>query len=78
MRGAGLQPGDAGLSLGGARVPRLYQFGGRRAIVPSSLVRGLDFTPGAYGPRYGRGLGGLVEVAVRGADSARPTHSEYV
>jgi TonB family protein len=64
----GSAPTDTRVYIEGVRVPRLYHDGGYRSIVSSDFVRSVELIPGGYGPLYGRGLGGLVTVALRPLD----------
>lgn len=66
---------DTGIFLETVRIPRLYHFGGVRSVVASSVVQSVDFVPGAYGVRYGRGLGGVVDVSARAPRTDR-VHGE--
>ncbi len=61
----GSAPGDTRAYVDGVFIPVLYHFGGLRSTVGSDLIDSLSFTPGAYGPEYGRGMGGIVEVEAR-------------
>jgi len=61
----GSNPQDTGVYMDGVRIPRLYHFGGLRSVVNGSIVSDVNFVPGAYGARYGRGMGGIVEVGLR-------------
>ncbi|HEY3817929.1 MAG TPA: TonB family protein [Polyangiaceae bacterium] len=69
----GSAPTDTRVYVEGVRVPRLYHDGGYRSIVSSDFVKSVELIPGGYGPTYGRGLGGLVTVALRPLDE-RGTH----
>jgi TonB family protein len=64
----GSAPQDTRVYVEGVHVPRLYHDGGYRSIVSSELVKSVELVPGGYGPTYGRGLGGLVTVALRPLD----------
>jgi len=64
----GSAPNDTRVYVEGVRVPRLYHDGGYRSIVSSDFVKSVELIPGGYGPLYGRGLGGLVTVALRPLD----------
>jgi TonB family protein len=64
----GSAPQDTRVYVEGVHVPRLYHDGGYRSIVSSELVKSVELIPGGYGPTYGRGLGGLVTVALRPLD----------
>ncbi|MGH1340896.1 MAG: TonB-dependent receptor domain-containing protein [Nannocystales bacterium] len=43
-------------------VPRLFHMGGGRSVLPSPRVGSVSVSPGGYGARYGRALGGLIRV----------------
>jgi TonB family protein len=60
----GASPEDTRVYVDGVRVPRLYHDGGLRSVVHSDLVKSVELAPGGYGALYGRGLGGLVTVAL--------------
>jgi TonB family protein len=60
----GASPEDTRVYVDGVRVPRLYHDGGLRSVVHSDLVKSVELAPGGYGASYGRGLGGLVTVAL--------------
>ncbi|MGD0524622.1 MAG: TonB-dependent receptor, partial [Polyangiaceae bacterium] len=64
----GSAPTDTRVYIEGVRVPRLYHDGGYRSIVSSDFVKSVELIPGGYGSLYGRGLGGLVTVALRPLD----------
>jgi hypothetical protein len=64
----GSAPNDTRVYVEGVRVPRLYHDGGYRSILSSDFVKSVELIPGGYGPLYGRGLGGLVTVALRPLD----------
>jgi TonB family protein len=61
----GSSPKDTRVLIDGVEVPSLYHVGGLRSIVSSELVKGIELLPGAYGPEYGRALGGVVRVETR-------------
>ncbi|HEU4536346.1 MAG TPA: TonB-dependent receptor plug domain-containing protein, partial [Polyangiaceae bacterium] len=56
----GSSPAESRVFVDGVEVPALYHGDGVRSVVPASLVRDLRASPGAYGPAYGRALGGVV------------------
>jgi TonB family protein len=64
----GSAPQDTRVYVDGIYVPRLYHDGGYRSIVSSDFVQSVELVPGAYGAEYGRGLGGLVTVALKPLD----------
>jgi TonB family protein len=59
---------DTRVYIDGVYVPRLYHDGGYRSIVNSDFVQSVELIPGGYGSEYGRGLGGLVNVALKPLD----------
>lgn len=61
----GAAPADTHVYVDGVEVPSLYHEGGLRGIMNADLVGSLNFTPGAYGADYGRGLGGLILLSTR-------------
>ncbi len=64
----GSAPQDTRVYVDGVHVPLLYHGGGYRSILSSDFVKSVELVPGGYGPSYGRGLGGLVTVAMRPLD----------
>jgi len=67
----GASPEDTRVYVDDVRVPLLYHFGGLRSVVHTDLVGSVELTPGGYGSSYGRGLGGLITVALRDPDTQR-------
>jgi TonB family protein len=64
----GSAPQDTRVYVDGIYVPRLYHDGGYRSIISSDFVQSVELIPGAYGSEFGRGLGGLVTVALKPLD----------
>jgi TonB family protein len=64
----GAAPTDTRVYIDDVRVPRLYHDGGYRSIMQSDMVRSVELIPGGYGPSWGRGLGGLVNVQLSTLD----------
>jgi TonB family protein len=58
----GSAPEDTRAQLLGAWVPQLYHLTGGTAALNTELIQQIDFFPGAYGVRYGRVNGGIIEV----------------
>jgi TonB family protein len=67
----GASPEDTRVYVDDVRVPLLYHFGGLRSVVHTDLVQSVELVPGGYGATYGRGLGGLITVAMRDPDPKR-------
>lgn len=61
----GSAPTDSEVYLEGTAVPRLYHFGGLTSFVQGRLLDRIDMYPGNFSARFGRKLGGVVDVAVR-------------
>jgi hypothetical protein len=61
----GSAPGDSQILLDGVPVPLLYHFGGLTSFINSRVLDRIDFYPGNFSARYGRAMGGIVDVGVR-------------
>ncbi|MBW2462263.1 MAG: TonB-dependent receptor, partial [Deltaproteobacteria bacterium] len=61
----GSAPGDSQVFLDSAPVPLLYHFGGLTSFYNSRLLEQIDFYPGNFSARYGRAIGGILEVSTR-------------
>jgi len=66
----GSEPSETNVYLDGILVPILYHFAGITSVVSSDVIRSLDFFPGNFGVRYGRALGGTVDVHTKDARDA--------
>jgi TonB family protein len=49
----------------GVQVPLLYHLGGGPSVLNADFIDKVDFFPGGFGSRYGRAVGGIVDVATR-------------
>lgn len=61
----GSSPADSEVQFEGAPVFRLYHFGGLTSFVQPRLVSRIDLYPGNFSARYGRKMGGIVDVGIR-------------
>lgn len=61
----GTAPQDSRVLVDGVEIPRLFHGSGIRSTVSGDLLRSVTLSPGAYGPEYGRALGGLVQLRTR-------------
>jgi TonB family protein len=61
----GASGADTRVYLDDVHIPVLYHEGGFRSVIHSDLVQGVELEPGGYGAAHGRGLGGLVNVALK-------------
>lgn len=67
----GFAPRDTNVVLDGIEVPILYHFGGLASFYPSTMIESMELVSSGYGPRYGRGQGGLVDIRSRAGRSDR-------
>jgi TonB family protein len=72
----GAAPGDSEVFLDGSSVPLLYHFGGLTSFYNSTLLDRIDFVPGNFGVRFGRRIGGILEVEPR--DPRRDGYHGYL
>jgi len=61
----GSAPQDSQVFLNGVPVPLLYHFGGLTSFINSRALSRIDFYPGNFSARYGRQLGGIIDVGMR-------------
>lgn len=61
----GSSPNDSGIFIDGIQIPVAYHLGGQASIVQNDALGSIAFTPGNFGPEYGRGMGGVVELGLR-------------
>ncbi len=61
----GSAPNDSEVFIEGIPVPLLYHFGGLTSVYNSRLLTQIDFIPGNFSSRYGRRIGGIIEVETR-------------
>jgi TonB family protein len=61
----GSAPEDTETFIDGSSMPLIYHFGGLSSIVPTELLDKIDFYPGNFSARYGRVMGGIVDVGLR-------------
>jgi len=68
----GGDPEDTGLYLDGIRVPLVYHVMGLTSVLPAAMVDRVDFHPGGYDVRYGRAIGGVVDL------HTQPVHGQGI
>jgi TonB family protein len=61
----GSAPEDSAVFVNGDIIPFIYHFGGVSSAIPTELLDRIDFYPGNYSARYGRLMGGIVDVDMR-------------
>jgi len=62
----GASPQDTGVFIAGEPIPVLYHFLAGPSVFTANLIEKIDFHPGGFGVRYGRYIGGAVDVTIRG------------
>jgi len=68
----GAAPQDTRTIFGGIELPALYHGGGLRSVIPTELVKRLELIPAAFGPEYGRALGGVLAIDLEPPALAEP------
>jgi TonB dependent receptor/TonB-dependent Receptor Plug Domain len=63
LRGAAA--GESQVYLDGIPVPFMFHFGGLTSFMSSRLVKKLDVYPGNFSARYGRAVGGVIDITAR-------------
>jgi len=63
LRGAAA--GESEVYLDGIPVPFMFHFGGLTSFMSSRLVEKLDVYPGNFSARYGRAVGGVIDITAR-------------
>jgi hypothetical protein len=61
----GSAPQDTQTFIDGTPVPIIYHFGGFSSVVPTEVLKKIDFYPGNFGNEYGRVQAGIVDVGLR-------------
>ena len=61
----GSSPTDSEVQFEGAPVYRLYHFGGLTSFVQPRLLDKIDLYPGNFSARFGRKMGGIIDVGIR-------------
>lgn len=61
----GASPSDTRRYVDWMPVPRLFHLGGSRSVVPSAMLDGVELSPGGFGVRHGRAIGGLLRARTR-------------
>lgn len=68
----GTAPEDSSYAVDGVGVPIVFHFSGLSTVLAGDLLEEVSFLPGNYGVRYGRTLGGVVDLRT---DSSLPTRT---
>jgi len=68
----GASPEDSRVLVDGVEIPQLFHGSGIRSTVGGDLLQSVTLSPGAFGPEYGRAIGGLVRLETRELPRDRP------
>lgn len=71
----GTDPEESRASVDGLDLPNVFHFGGISTVLPSDLVAEVSLLPGNWSVRYGRNLGGRLEVVT--ADTLPASSTGY-
>ncbi len=58
----GNNPEDTAYNLDGSPIPLVFHFGGLTSVVSGDMLQEVAYLPGNYSVRYGRKLGGVVDL----------------
>ncbi|MFO0658929.1 MAG: TonB-dependent receptor [Polyangiaceae bacterium] len=61
----GSSPRGTNIYMDGSWIPLAFHFGGLTSVIPSELVEQIDYFPGNLRAKYGRGVGGVIEIKTR-------------
>ena len=61
----GTAPEDSTYYIDGGNIPDVFHFGGLTTIVSTEVIEEVSFLPGNYSVRYGRQIGGLVDIRTK-------------
>lgn len=61
----GSTPGDSAVMIDGHEVPLLFHFLGGPSILPADMLDRIDYYPGNFSVKYGRAIGGIIDVTTR-------------
>ena len=59
----GTDPEDTAYLIDGLRVPLVFHFTAISTVVSAQMVDEISFFPGSWGVRYGRAIGGIVDLS---------------
>lgn len=59
----GTDPEDTAYHIDGLRVPLVFHFTAISTVVSAQMVDEVSFFPGSFGVRYGRAIGGIVDLS---------------
>jgi TonB family protein len=61
----GTAPEDSSFYIDGSPIPDVFHFAGLTTVLSTSNIENVRFLPGNYSVRYGRQLGGLVDIETK-------------
>jgi hypothetical protein len=63
VRGSGNE--DSLVHIEGTPISHVFHYGGLSSVIPGEMLERLEFYPSNFSVRYGRAMGGIVEVRMR-------------
>ena len=75
IRGTGST--NSRIFINGHYIPILYHFAGITPIFNSELIESIDFYPGNYPVKYGKAIGGVVNVNIRDANTLKNSKNTH-
>jgi len=75
IRGTGST--NSRIFINGHYIPILYHFAGITPIFNSELIENIDFYPGNYPIKYGKAIGGVVNVNIRDANTLKNSKNTH-
>ncbi|MBI2896057.1 MAG: TonB-dependent receptor [Deltaproteobacteria bacterium] len=67
VRGTG--PDDSAVFVDGHEVPAIYHFLGGPSVLNADVLERIDYYPGSFGARFGRAIGGAIDVGTHPGDA---------
>ncbi len=63
VRGSASQ--DTQVYIEGTPIPQVFHYGDLSSVIPGEMIERLEFYPSNFSARYGRAMGGVVEIRLR-------------
>jgi TonB family protein len=61
----GSAPQDTQVFIEGTYVPRVFHYASLSSVIPSEMIERIEFYPSNFSSRYGRSMGGIIDVGMR-------------
>jgi TonB family protein len=70
----GSAPQDTQVYIEGTPVPYVFHIAGLSSVIPGEMLERLEFYPSNFSVRYGRAMGGVLEIRMRETNPDRQYH----